>query len=497
MQCLFRARIIWTVMLLIALGAQSAAAVQHYVTDEASLAAALSIAADGDEVLLAPGTYTDHVGVSNLTGVTIRSADPNNQAIIDGSTHNDAMRLQSPVRVTIADLIITGAGDNGLHIDAAAGPSAQDVTIRNVTVLDTNPDGNHDAIKLSGVYGFHVDGVYVNTWGGSAIDMVGCHNGLIENSLFDNTGCDELSGTGVRPKGGSTHITIRANRLINANERPLSFGGSTGLQWFDPQPPGDVEADYITAEGNVLISPKAGICYINIDDHVVARKNVLYRPNRWVMRIQKENTNPGFVDTQKGSFIDNIVLWEEGDIHLFVGSSAGTMPETFTFAGNQWYNMTEPSNSTPDLPAAETGGTYGIDPQVDIDDVIPWAFDWGTWLVNANTSANTYTVSSPQTQWLAQPAEGASLDMDLDYPLVGTWTFSTVSGPVGLDAFSQSVLINAILVAADGDTDLDADIDAMDLAQLGVNWAPSGTGKDWSNGDFDEDGDVDARDLAS
>ncbi|MCD6364823.1 MAG: PEP-CTERM sorting domain-containing protein [Planctomycetes bacterium] len=48
-----------------------------------------------------------------------------------------------------------------------------------------------------------------------------------------------------------------------------------------------------------------------------------------------------------------------------------------------------------------------------------------------------------------------------------------------------------------GDCDKDYDVDAVDLAVLGLNWAPSGTTKIWADGDFDEDGDIDAVDLAA
>ena len=48
-----------------------------------------------------------------------------------------------------------------------------------------------------------------------------------------------------------------------------------------------------------------------------------------------------------------------------------------------------------------------------------------------------------------------------------------------------------------GDTDLDGDVDAVDLATLGLQWSPSPAGNDWLDGDFDGDGDVDAVDLAA
>ena len=48
-----------------------------------------------------------------------------------------------------------------------------------------------------------------------------------------------------------------------------------------------------------------------------------------------------------------------------------------------------------------------------------------------------------------------------------------------------------------GDTDGDGDVDATDLATLGLGWSPSPSGKTFFDGDFDGDGDVDATDLAA
>jgi len=48
-----------------------------------------------------------------------------------------------------------------------------------------------------------------------------------------------------------------------------------------------------------------------------------------------------------------------------------------------------------------------------------------------------------------------------------------------------------------GDTDTDDDVDSTDLATLGLNWDPAGTGHVWADGDFDGDGDIDSADLAA
>lgn len=53
------------------------------------------------------------------------------------------------------------------------------------------------------------------------------------------------------------------------------------------------------------------------------------------------------------------------------------------------------------------------------------------------------------------------------------------------------------VIEYDGDVDMDGDVDAEDLASLGLNWCPSCTDKLRSEGDFDLDGDIDAEDLAT
>ena len=101
------------------------------------------------------------------------------------------------------------------------------------------------------------------------------------------------------------------------------------------------------------------------------------------------------------------------------------------------------------------------------------------------------------------PAPGASFQ-------VLTWgtragTFADLTGRhAGLGRFVDPVYGAADLTllawqADAGDTDGDHDVDATDLASLGLAWDPSAKnpGNDWTNGDFDDDGDVDATDLAA
>lgn len=426
-------------------GTTQGLAATRNVSTASGFQSALNNAASGDEIVLAPGSYPGKFVANGLSNVVIRSRDPNNRAVINATGRLEGLKMTSISSVTVADLVIRGASDNGINIDDGGNLNAPstNVNLRNLLVQDIGGGGNEDGIKLSGVYGFHFDLLQVINWGdgGSAVDVGGSHHGLIENSFFQNDATS--AGSGVRPKGGSSDITIRANRFVNANERAIQFGGVTGLQFFRPQPPGNVEASGIIAEGNVIVGSEAAVSYVNVVDGTF-RRNYVYRPNHWLMRILKENNNPGFLNTRNGALYDNVVEWEDGDIGPFYNPGSNTLPSTFQFARNQWFNSTDPSSSTPNLPSLEVGGIVGIDPQLDIDQIVPWSFEWGTWLVNAVDSENSITIESPGDFMLATPGAGATLDLGLAYPLVGDWTFSHLTGAnLMMAPYSQSVLINA------------------------------------------------------
>jgi Right handed beta helix region len=202
----------------------------------------------------------------------------------------------------------------------------------------------------------------VEYWGvwGSGIDMVGCHNGVIAASVFRHG--DTTGANGVQAKGGSTGVVIRDNRFEHAGMRAVQIGGSTGLEFFRPQPPAGYEAANVTVEGNVIVGSEAAIAFVNTDGATV-RFNTIYRPTKWVIRILQETTAPGFVPCRNGVFTDNIVAFRTGDLATTVNIGPWTAPETFQFARNWWFCIDNPAGSTPTLPTAEVGGTYGVDPQ--------------------------------------------------------------------------------------------------------------------------------------
>jgi hypothetical protein len=429
---------------------REASAVQRVVSTTSQFSSALAAAGPGDEIVMQPGVYGGGHFRANLQQVTIRSADPANQAIIDGG--NNGIQLSDASDITIADITFRNQIDNGLNIDDGGtfAKPASNITLRNITVRDIVTTGNHDGIKLSGVNDFLIDKVQIFNWGtgGSAIDMVGCHHGLIQNSHFLHTNTAN-GGTTLQPKGGSKDIVFRANRidLPRGAGRAVQAGGSTGTQFFRfVDGDSNYEANQIVAEGNVIIGGSSSFSWVNIDGGVF-HHNVVNRPGQWVARILNENQGNSIVDTQNGQFLDNRIIYNDTASEFSTAVNVGpeTLPATYTFARNRWLNQANPTaaGSTPSLPVAETGGTYGVDPIAPIDAAHVWDFPWGKWIVNANATQQSVDIAGFDARRRAIPGDSAKFKPLDANPLSGNWTSAIVpASPVQLPAFSQMILIN-------------------------------------------------------
>jgi hypothetical protein len=426
-------------------------AADRVVATTAEFAAALDAAVAGDRILLQPGVYAGGHHRENLRQVTIRSVDPKNPAIIDGG--NSAMQLSDAQQVTISDLEFRNQTANGLNIDDGGSfdtPST-DITLRNITVRDIVNPGNRDGIKLSGVTGFLIENVRVLNWGtsGSAVDMVGCHHGLVQNSLFAHTNT-AAAGTTLQPKGGSKDITFRANRieLPRGSGRAIQAGGSTGAEFFRfIDGDSNYEANQITAEGNVIVGGMSAFTWVNIDGGVF-HHNFVHRPGNWIARILNENQGNAIVDTQNGRFHDNRVVYNDvaNEFSTAVNVGPETVPTSYQFARNRWLNLANASaaGSTPTLPTAEAGGTYGdTSLDVQLDAVHVWDFAWGKWIVNANDATKSVEVPNFAVLQSAAPGNAAVFGPLEADPLVGRWTATAIpAATIELPAFSQLILID-------------------------------------------------------
>ena len=337
------------------------------VATDRELQAALANAVPGDVIRIAPGTYRGGLNRDALQGtgespITIEAADPQAPPEIHG--RGSCIHLSGPAFVELRNLVLSGAEGNGLNIDDGGSKAepAHHVTLTGLVVRDVGPRGNRDGLKLSGLDDFTIRDCTIERWGdgGSGIDMVGCHDGVVRGCTF-REGADGANG--VQTKGGSRDITIQRCRFENAGGRAINIGGSTGLDYFRPEPQG-FEAKDITVEDCTFIGSMTPIAFVGVDGATV-RYNTIYRPTRWLLRILQENQDPAFVPSRNGRFEHNVIAFRADEVHTAVNIGGGTAPDTFAFTGNVWHCIDRPDQTRRlvQLPTAESDAIYGVDPE--------------------------------------------------------------------------------------------------------------------------------------
>lgn len=320
--------------------------------DYQTLSQAQSAINPGDTVIVLDQTFsngTQFLTINGLPGQPVVIMGQTSQGpIFQGGT--EGIHLSGCNYVELNGLVFEQQTGNGLNIDDGglySIPSTY-IEIKNCLFRDMAASGNNDLLKMSGVDHFLIsDCTFRNGGsGGSGVDFVGCHYGVVEDCYFDNAGT-----SGIQNKGGTQFITIQRNVFKNMSQRALNLGGSTGLSFFRPPLPNPIvnafEAADIDVFSNVFIGNRAPIAYVGCV-RVTVRNNTFYKPDNWVIRILQETTVPGFLTCADNEFSNNIIYLQNDLTEVNIGSN--TNPASFTFTNNAWYNESS-NNWSPVLPA--------------------------------------------------------------------------------------------------------------------------------------------------
>lgn len=320
-----------------------------------TLAGAGREATPGTRIFLMEGEHHPNNVLQRVRGtadapILITGPENRDAALFRGG--GQSMHLIEPAYVVLQNFTVTQGTSNGINIDDGGtfDTPAHHVIMRNIAVRDIQAEGNIDGIKLSGLDHFRIEGCLVDDpgQGGSGIDMVGCHDGVIAFNDIRNCG-----SSGIQAKGGSARVLIYANRFVNAGMRAINMGGSTGLAFFRPQD-APYEAANITAIANTFVGGDTPIAFVGCVNGLFAH-NVVYRPQRWIARILQESTQERFLPCGDSVFANNIVIIDS-NVSTLVNIGSNTAPETFRFAHNVIHHLDNPNFRNPSLPG-ETSGT--------------------------------------------------------------------------------------------------------------------------------------------
>ncbi|GEM_PF-668083 len=336
-----------------------------------TIARALQDSRPGSAIRLRPGVYSGDTFVAKIAGASNApiwlGGEPGEpRPVIRGG--NTGIHLSRVRWLVLENLEVVGATGNGINCDDGgdfADPEAtRHVLFRNLAIRNIGAGGNQDGLKLSGVFDYFVlDCEFARmSAGGSGIDHVGCHHGLIARCLFTDNGSNA-----VQCKGGSEDIEIRSNRFLNGGERAINIGGSTGFTFFRPplsQSSPNFEAKNIRVIANLFRGSDAPIAFVGAVDSIVAN-NTIVEPNRWIVRILQETVSSGgytFQPCGRNQFVNNLIYFTRSRISTHVNIGGNTDPGSFQFANNLWFAVDQPEQSRPSLPSVEQNGRYGLNP---------------------------------------------------------------------------------------------------------------------------------------
>jgi hypothetical protein len=332
---------------------------QHY--DYSSLQEAAPLAEPGDTLLLVDGLLKTDNYISYLQGTEDKPI------YIIGATGDNtfdrgavAFQISNAKYLIFSGIWFMRQTQNGVNIDDGGDYStpSSNIIFDNCHWSAMDATGNNDMLKMSGVDDFVIRNCSFTggAQGGSQIDMVGCHHGLIEHCHFDGGGSNC-----IQAKGGSSQLAYRRNIFVDGGQRALNIGGSTGLQFFRPLGV-KYEATQITAYANVFVFGTTPFAFVGATECSFVNNTVIL-PHKWAFRILQENISEGMLPCGKNVVANNIFSLESTSATYAVNIGPN-VSEEFLYTNNLWYIADIPTWPGPNIPWNETTSILNEDPLI-------------------------------------------------------------------------------------------------------------------------------------
>lgn len=106
---------------------------------------------DGDTLRIGPGEYPGGHQVSGIRSLKVQALDPAQPPVFKGG--RSGWHFTRCPQLHVSHLNITGQSINGINLDdgGADQPHVEGIVLEHLRITDIGPQGNHDAIKCSGL----------------------------------------------------------------------------------------------------------------------------------------------------------------------------------------------------------------------------------------------------------------------------------------------------------------------------------------------------------
>jgi PKD repeat protein len=290
----------------------------------------------GTRIRVGAGTYE---AVGDMTDIQGRADNPiaivaDGQVLIDAADSDYGLLINAASYLVIEGLTFQNAGRYGLHVNDGLDHDrpVRHLVLRNLHFRQIGGGGNDDCLKISGADDFYISGSeFEGCNQGEAIDMVGCHNGLITGNFFH-----DVTNSAVQTKGGSSDITLHGNRFEDIPHRAINAGGSTDSIYFRPLDAAHEAAGIWMIANTFLRTGSSPVAFVGCQDCIFTN-NTIVDPQNYVALITEENTH--LAAGSGGFFVNNLIVFDVADMDptCVVNTGPNARPETYTFGWNLWY----------------------------------------------------------------------------------------------------------------------------------------------------------------
>jgi hypothetical protein len=216
-----------------------------------------SLPADGGEICLLPGVYTQHFEIINRHDISVHGCGSHTVLMDDGHTKSPVITIKDSQRIEIRDLAVEALAVIGIQLASSTSaeqrnPGLQYIDLDNLTIAARDQSaiecrgGRFIRVRRNDIEARQLMGSLDNqsTIGKSPLVFIRADDVLVELNRLAAVAVAErrlvLASGGLHLGGGSERVEVRRNRILGGNSNGITLGSITFVGQTNDNVPGGV-----------------------------------------------------------------------------------------------------------------------------------------------------------------------------------------------------------------------------------------------------------------